>query len=115
PACSSLCAPAAERKAGNHHIRGVGTMIIKRVGVMKLAIFQGALLALFGLLAAIFMLAVGSMFGAKLGAFGMAAGVAALIILPIFCGVLGFIVGAIYAALYNLVAGMVGGIEIEGE
>ena len=89
-------------------------MIIKRVGVLKLAIFQGTLLAFFGLLAAVFMLMVGSMFGAKAGLFGMA-GLAALIILPIVYGILGFIAGAIYAALYNLVAGMVGGIEIDVE
>jgi len=38
-----------------------------------------------------------------------------LIILPIFYGVVGFIAGAIGAALYNLIAGMVGGIEIEVE
>jgi len=38
-----------------------------------------------------------------------------LIFLPIMYGVIGFIAGAIGAALYNLVAGVVGGIEIEVE
>jgi len=40
-------------------------------------------------------------------------GVAAVIVLPLFYGLLGFIGGIITAALFNLVASMVGGVEIE--
>ena len=40
-------------------------------------------------------------------------GAAAIIALPIFYGILGFISSLIGAALYNLVAGWVGGVEID--
>jgi hypothetical protein len=93
-------------------------MVIKRIGVLKLAIFEGAMMAAFGLLAALVFMAFGAMLsgvshgGGMIGAVG---GIAALIILPILYGVLGFIAGAISAALYNLIAGIVGGIEIDVE
>jgi hypothetical protein len=44
---------------------------------------------------------------------GGAIGIGAVVIMPIFYGVLGFVVTAISAFLYNIVANMVGGIEIE--
>jgi hypothetical protein len=40
-------------------------------------------------------------------------GVGAIIVLPIFYGVLGVVMGALTAALYNLFAGMFGGIELD--
>jgi len=45
----------------------------------------------------------------------MYGGAAAIIILPIMYGIFGFIGGAIGAWIYNLVAGWIGGIEIELE
>ena len=93
-------------------------MVIKRIGVLKLAIFQGALMAAFGLLAALFFIAFGSMFAGLSGQNGgamMGGGLIGLILFPILYGIIGFIGGAIAAALYNLVAGIVGGIEIEVE
>jgi hypothetical protein len=36
-----------------------------------------------------------------------------VIFLPILYGVLGLVVGAIGAALYNLLAGIIGGVEID--
>jgi hypothetical protein len=42
-------------------------------------------------------------------------GVGAIIVLPIFYGVLGFIAFAIGAVLYNVLAGMVGGLRVEVE
>jgi hypothetical protein len=42
-------------------------------------------------------------------------GAAAVIVIPIFYGVFGFITGIIYAALYNLIAAVVGGLELEFE
>ena len=92
-------------------------MVIKRVGVLRLAIFQSALMAAFGLFAALLVLMFSTMLGAhtqQAGVFG-AMGIAAVIIFPIMYGVIGFIAGAIGGALYNLVAGVVGGIEIEVE
>ena len=93
-------------------------MVIKRINVLKLAIFQGALMAAFGLLAGLFFLVFGSMFakmGGGAGAAGMIGGIGAVIFLPILYGVFGFIGGAIGAFVYNLVAGVVGGIELEVE
>lgn len=93
-------------------------MVIKRVGVLRLAVFQAALMAAFGLFAALLILLFGAMLGSanhQAGMFGMVGGIAALIFLPIMYGVIGFIAGAIGGALYNLVAGVVGGIEIDVE
>jgi hypothetical protein len=46
---------------------------------------------------------------------GMAMGAGAIVIFPILYGVMGAIISAISAALYNVVAGMVGGLQIEVE
>jgi hypothetical protein len=97
---------------------GGSVMIIKRIGVLKLAIFQGAMMAAFGLLMALIFMAFGAMIGSmnhNAAAFGAIGGIAALIFLPILYGVFGFIAGAIGAALYNLIAGIVGGIEMDVE
>jgi hypothetical protein len=91
-------------------------MVIKRVGVLKLAVFQMVLMAIFGVLIALLFMGFGAMIGGLGGqasAIAGAAGIAALIIFPIMYGVIGFIAGAIGGALYNLVASMIGGIEIE--
>ena len=93
-------------------------MVIKRVAVLKLAIFQAALMAAFGVIIALFFMGFGALFsgfGGHAAGFAGMMGVAALIFLPIMYGVIGFIAGAIGAALYNLIAGIVGGIEIEVE
>ena len=47
------------------------------------------------------------------GAFGFIFGAAAIVVLPIFYGVLGAIGGLISAALYNVVARFTGGLQIE--
>jgi hypothetical protein len=39
--------------------------------------------------------------------------VGAVILLPIFYGITGFIGGIIMAAVYNFVAGVVGGVELD--
>jgi hypothetical protein len=44
---------------------------------------------------------------------GVFLGAGAVVALPIFYGVLGFVFGALGAAIYNLAARLVGGIEIE--
>jgi hypothetical protein len=44
---------------------------------------------------------------------GLAGGVGAIIILPIMYGIIGGIAFAIIAALYNVVAGWVGGLEVD--
>ena len=52
-------------------------------------------------------------YGLASGAVVAMFGVGAIIFLPLFYGVLGLIGGALGAALYNLFAGLFGGIELE--
>ncbi len=94
---------------------------VSRIGVLSLAkmlavtyaflgLFIGGVISLFALMGA----AVGSASGGDSGgAVAMLFGAGAVIILPIFYGCLGFVGGLIMAPLYNLVAKVVGGIEIE--
>ena len=97
-------------------------MIVKRISPMSCAKVSGLLYAVIGLVVgaciSLVMMSLGSMIpdeeahmaGAALGMFFSAG---AIIILPIFYGVLGFIGGAIVAFAYNLVAGWAGGLELE--
>jgi hypothetical protein len=97
-------------------------IVVRRIGVLSLAKIQGTLYALLGLIiGAFFSLlavvgaalvnAVGGTSGSHIG---MLFGVGAVIVFPILYGILGFILGLIMGGLYNLVAAMVGGIELEG-
>jgi len=69
---------------------------------------------LFGALFSVISIAGGA-FAASEGQnpFGMFLGAGAIVVLPIFYGVLGFITTLIGAVLYNAVASLVGGVEIE--
>jgi hypothetical protein len=93
-------------------------MVVKSVGVVSVGKMYGAISAAMGLLFGIG-IALFSVLGAGLAdstqnaILGPVLGVGAVIVLPIFYGVLGFIAGVIGAALYNLFAAMVGGVEIE--
>ena len=97
-------------------------MTIKQIGVLSAAKMLGALYACIGVLAgAIFSCvsligAAGAMseFGGE-GAVGLLFGVGAIIMFPIFYGIIGFIGGAIVGFIYNFLAGMIGGIEIQVE
>jgi Transmembrane domain of unknown function (DUF3566) len=81
---------------------------IRKFGVFQTSKVIGTLYALMGLVfIPIFLIA--SMFSPKQE--GMGVGFA--LILPILYGVIGFILTAIGCAIYNLVAGLVGGIEVE--
>ena len=92
-------------------------MIVRRVGPLSFAKITAILYALMGLIVgAIFSLISLAGFAAargQQGAAGMLFGVGAIVVLPIFYGVLGFIVSLISAALYNLIAGWVGGVELD--
>jgi hypothetical protein len=99
-------------------------MVIRRVGVWSVAklfaVIQAALGLLIGACVALFSI-VGAGIASAARESGEAMpgfpaalfGVGAIIIFPIFYGVMGLIGGAIGGFLYNLFAGMVGGIEIE--
>jgi hypothetical protein len=102
-------------------------MVIRHVGVWSVSRLYGALSATMGLfIGAIFALIAmaGGMAGAMkesgigglgAGAIGMMFGVGAIIFLPLLYGTLGLVTGAIMAALYNLLAGLLGGIELDTE
>jgi hypothetical protein len=96
-------------------------MVITRIGVWSAAKLYAAIAGTMGLIIG-FIIAVVSMIGMAAGledssAGGAAAvfgfGFGAVIIAPIFYGVMGLIGGAIGALLYNIFAGLVGGLEIE--
>ena len=92
-------------------------MIVRRVGPLSFAKITGVLYGLLGLLfgAIISVISlVGSAFAAKdTGPMGLLFGAAAVVALPIFYGAVGFIMSLISAALYNVIAGWVGGIELD--
>ncbi len=92
-------------------------MVVKSVDVFSCGKVLGCLYGLMGIL-------VGGLFtllslvgfaagGGQQGAAALLFGAGAVVIVPILYGVMGFIGGMISAALYNLVAAVVGGIEIE--
>jgi hypothetical protein len=101
-------------------------MVIKRVGALSLAKVAAVLYAgmglLFGGLVSLFSLLGAAAWMTRPGAqpdgpggpmFGALFGVGAIILLPIFYGILGFIGTLIAATLFNVAARMTGGVEIE--
>lgn len=97
--------------------------VVKRIGPGSAFKVGLVLYGIFGVVAGIFVGLIsmvtgtmGSMSqsaapGAKLFGFGM--GLGSIIILPLFYGIFGGVFAAISAALYNLVAGWVGGLEVD--
>ena len=94
---------------------------VSRIGVLSLAkmlavvyaflgLFIGGVISLFSVMGAAMGRAAGGESG---GAVALLFGAGAVIILPVFYGCIGFVGGLIVAPLYNLVAKVVGGIEIE--
>lgn len=85
--------------------------LAKAMGVLYafIGLFIGGLLTLFSVMGA----ALGGAMKQEGGGFGMLFGLGAIIIAPILYGVLGFIGGLIMAFLYNLVAKVVGGVELD--
>jgi hypothetical protein len=94
---------------------------IKKLDILSVAKIEGAMGAVFGFIAGLFMAAIGMAF---FGFAGMAGteipraasiffGVAAIIVVPIVYAILGFIGGIIVAFIYNVLAGWIGGVKIE--
>ncbi|MEO8484249.1 MAG: hypothetical protein ABI634_18710 [Acidobacteriota bacterium] len=93
-------------------------MVIRKINPWSCAKVAGVLYALMGLIFG----GLFSLVGLGLGSLasreqfpmaGMIFGAGAIVALPIFYGLLGAVTSAIAALLYNVVAGMIGGIEIE--
>lgn len=97
-------------------------MIVKRVGPFSCAKINCLVSASIGLIIGFFWSAgalfIGSLMGemgGQEGRFAALFGIGAIIFMPLFYGMVGFIGGLIAAWLYNLFAAWVGGIEIEFE
>ena len=90
---------------------------LKKIGVLFLAKLQAIIMAVAGLIAGILYSFGGFIY--DVFTIGINGGTAlaflALIGMPIFFAMVGFIVGAIGAVLYNLVAQWFGGIEMDFE
>ncbi len=94
--------------------------VITRIGVLSAGKIAGVLYAAIGLIVGLMVtlfsllgMAAGTATDAPGAAFGLIFGVGAVIFLPLFYGLLGFICALISAAIYNLVAAWIGGLEIE--
>jgi hypothetical protein len=92
-------------------------MVITRIGPMSCAKIAGTLYAAMGLVigCVISLAAVAGGFGSNgaEGAMGALVGVGAIFILPILYGGLGFVAALVGVWLYNVLAGVVGGIEMD--
>lgn len=91
---------------------------IKKIGILSMAKVQAIISIILGFIIGIIyamaMVIAGAVSGS--GAFGAMTGLLALLSIigfPIIYGIAGFVFGIITAAIYNLVAGWIGGIEIE--
>ena len=96
-------------------------MVIRRIGVWSLARIYGVITATIGLVIGLFF-GLFSVVGAGLsqdpdmpGWLMPIFGVGAIVLLPIFYGVMGIVSGAVSAAIYNVFARLVGGISVEVE
>ena len=93
-------------------------MTITRVSPLSVAKISGVLYAMLGLIFGAIISAL-AMVGAMVpdegeaGAIGMIFGAAAIVILPVFYGCLGFVMTALMAALFNLAAGWTGGVDVD--
>lgn len=93
-------------------------MVVKRIGPLSCAKLAGTLYAIIGLCigAVLSLVALAGGFAGQSddsAAFGAIFGVMAVVIVPILYGGLGFVTTLISAALYNVLAGVVGGVEID--
>jgi hypothetical protein len=94
-------------------------MIVRKVGPLSFAKISGLLYGLMGLIFGGFIslfAIVGAAFvpeGGDGGVMGMLFGAAAVVLLPLFYGAFGFVMTLIAAWLYNVVAGWVGGVELD--
>src|SRR5262245_54779044 len=97
-------------------------MVIRRVGPLSCAKIAGLLYAIIGfILGALISLfsTVGGLLGGMAAnesggaAFGALFGIGAIVMLPIIYGCMGFVMTLVAAWIYNLLAGAVGGIQIE--
>ena len=85
-------------------------MILKKVGVMSVANIQGLIGVFLGLILGIIYAITGAATG---GALGPMFSWIMIIIMPIAYGIFGFLGGIVGAWLYNVVAGWIGGVNMD--
>lgn len=96
----------------------IRTMTIKRIAPVSAAKIAGTLYAITGLFIGI-LTSLASLIGASLfngtsfAGFGSVIGIGAVIVFPLFYGALGFVTTLAGAWMYNVLAGMVGGVQVE--
>ena len=94
-------------------------MMIKRIGPLSCGKIAGTLYAILGIVMGGIFTLVGAAgaFAADAGEtpfpFPMIFGAAAIVVFPVLYGCLGFFMALIGAWLYNVLAGLVGGIELD--
>ncbi len=103
----------------------VGTIKLTKINVLSAAKMYAAMGAAVGfavgLVWAFFAIFFGGMMGAAGGNAGLGAGlgaifgIGAVIAIPIIYGLAGFVAGALGAFVYNLLARVVGGVELQYE
>ena len=97
-------------------LKRIGPGSAFKVGALTYAILGlvvGACLAFFSMAAGSLGGLAGSPASPAARAFGLGMGLGAIIIVPILYGIIGGIGGAIGAFIYNLVAGWIGGLEVD--
>ena len=97
-------------------------MIVRRVRPLSLGKILGAMYVTIGLFAGL-IISIVSVLGFAIGSVaapdqlenlpGLLFGAGAVLFIPLVYGTIGFIGGLIAALVYNLIAGVVGGLEIE--
>jgi hypothetical protein len=103
------------RRTSMATLKHIGPGSAFKVGLVTyafLGLILGICMALFSMVAG----SLSSMAGGQASAaraFGFGMGIGAIIIFPILYGVIGGIFAAIGAVIYNLVAGWVGGLEVD--
>lgn len=90
---------------------------VLKIDVISLGKILGAIYGIFGLIAGLFITLISlvgaAALGGNAGTLGVIFGIGAIIFLPLFYGIMGFVVGALMAVIYNFVAQKFGGIKMD--
>jgi hypothetical protein len=98
---------AVVRRIGPGSAFKVGLVLYAVIGLV-MGLFIAGVSGIAGSLAP-----VASQGGLNARSFGMGMGMGAIIIIPILYGIIGGIIAALMAVIYNVVAGWVGGLEVD--
>ena len=96
-------------------------MILKKLGVFSVAKIYAFIMAVLGFVVGLFYSFFGALAltleetqGTALG-LSTTLGLAALVVIPVVYGIMGFVIGALGAFLYNIASKYLGGIELDIE